>query len=95
MSSLDGGINLILQAVGLESLVRAWLGDRKTGLWAIMFVNFNPDIRTVALSLVIFHDALNRPEPGPSVIASLPLVLLFFFSMRTFIAGLTSGSVKM
>lgn len=59
----------------------------------------NPDIRTVALSLVIFHDALNRPEPGQamaaSVIASLPLVLLFFFSMRTFIAGLTSGSVKM
>lgn len=40
MYSLDGGINLILQAVGLESLVRAWLGDRKTVLWAIMFVNF-------------------------------------------------------
>ncbi len=58
----------------------------------------NPDLRTVAQALVVFHDALNRPEPGQamaaSVIASVPLVLLFLFSMRTFIAGMTMGSVK-
>ena len=61
----------------------------------------NPDLQTVAQRLVAFTDAqINvRPEPGQamaaSVIASLPLVILFIFSMRTFIAGLTSGAVKM
>lgn len=61
----------------------------------------NTDLQTVAQRLVAFTDAqINvRPEPGQamaaSVIASLPLVILFIFSMRTFIAGLTSGAVKM
>jgi len=61
----------------------------------------NPDLRTVAQTLVIFTDAIInvRPEPGQamaaSVIASIPMVLLFLFSMRTFIAGMTAGAVKM
>ena len=61
----------------------------------------DPDLQTVAQRLVAFTDAqINvRPEPGQamaaSVIASIPLVLIFIFSMRTFIAGLTSGAVKM
>ena len=61
----------------------------------------NVDLQTVAQRLVAFTDAqINvRPEPGQamaaSVLASIPLVLLFIFSMRTFIAGLTSGAVKM
>lgn len=38
--SLDGGLNIILSAVGLESITRAWLGDRTVVLYAIMFVNF-------------------------------------------------------
>jgi len=40
MYSMDGGVNLLLQAVGLESLTRAWLGDHNTVLGAIMFVGF-------------------------------------------------------
>ena len=36
---LDGGIlNQILTDVGLENLVRDWLGDGKTAMWAIIFV---------------------------------------------------------
>lgn len=38
--SMDGGVNLMLQAIGLESVARAWLGDRSTVLGAIMFVGF-------------------------------------------------------
>jgi len=38
--SIDGGVNVMLQAVGLESVTRAWLGDRHTVLGAIMFVGF-------------------------------------------------------
>jgi len=40
MYAMDGGINLMLQAVGLETWARAWLGDRNTVLYAIMFVGF-------------------------------------------------------
>jgi ABC-type glycerol-3-phosphate transport system permease component len=60
-----------------------------------------PDLRTVAQALVQFNDALlaAHPEPGhsmaASVLASIPLVLLFLFSMRMFIAGMTAGAVKM
>jgi len=60
-----------------------------------------PALRTVAQALVQFSDALMsaHPEPGhsmaASVLASIPLVLLFLFSMRTFIAGMTAGAVKM
>ncbi|MBW7881443.1 MAG: sugar ABC transporter permease [Caldilineaceae bacterium] len=38
--SLDGGINYMLRLIGLESVVRAWLGDPATALWAIIFVGF-------------------------------------------------------
>ena len=40
MYTVDGGINILLQAVGLGQFARAWLGDRNTVLWAIVFVNF-------------------------------------------------------
>jgi len=60
-----------------------------------------PNLRTVAQALVQFNDALlaAHPEPGQamaaSVLASIPLILLFLFSMRTFIAGMSAGAVKM
>lgn len=38
--SLNGGLNILLSLVGLESFTRAWLGDRQIVLYAIMFVNF-------------------------------------------------------
>jgi len=38
--SIDGGINIALHAIGLESITRAWLGDRHTVLGALMFVGF-------------------------------------------------------
>jgi len=40
MYAMDGGVNILLNAVGLETLARAWLGDRHTVLYAIMFVGF-------------------------------------------------------
>jgi len=67
------------------------------GAWSLGCYG-NPDIRTVALQPVTFIDGMNIPEPGQSmaasVIASIPLIVLFIFSMRTFIAGLTSGAIK-
>lgn len=37
---MDGGLNLMLRAVGLDSLTRWWLGDPTTALWGIIFVGF-------------------------------------------------------
>ena len=59
----------------------------------------SPNLRTVALRLITFVDGMWLPEPGQqmaaNILASLPLILLFTFSMRTFITGMTSGSVKL
>lgn len=38
--SSDGLINIILRAVGLDTITRAWLGDPDTALYAIMGVGF-------------------------------------------------------
>ncbi len=38
--SLNGGINIILRAVGLESITRVWLGDTGSALYALMFMGF-------------------------------------------------------
>ncbi|WP_062467409.1 carbohydrate ABC transporter permease [Demequina maris] len=35
----NGAVNAALEAIGLDSLTRIWLGDPTTALWAIAFVN--------------------------------------------------------
>lgn len=40
MYSADGGLNILLSAVGLGSLTRSWLGDRDVVMWALVFTNF-------------------------------------------------------
>ncbi|MCB8922176.1 MAG: carbohydrate ABC transporter permease [Ardenticatenaceae bacterium] len=84
----------IISAMGIFEVWLHW----NDYAWPSLVLS-NPEIRTVALQLVTFIDGMNVPEPGQamaaSVIASIPLILLFVFSMKTFIAGLTSGAVKM
>ncbi len=36
--SIDGGLNIMLRAIGLDSITRWWLGDPDTALWGIIFV---------------------------------------------------------
>jgi multiple sugar transport system permease protein/raffinose/stachyose/melibiose transport system permease protein len=59
----------------------------------------SPRILTVALQLVTFIDGMFLPEPGQqmaaNLITSIPLMLIFFVSMRTFIRGITSGAMKL
>ncbi|MBE0691188.1 MAG: sugar ABC transporter permease [Anaerolineae bacterium] len=40
MYSADGGLNILLSAVGLGHLTRSWLGDRNVVMWALVFTNF-------------------------------------------------------
>lgn len=40
MYSLDGGINILLGMAGLSQYTQAWLGNRDTALYALMFTGF-------------------------------------------------------
>ncbi|MCL5998810.1 MAG: carbohydrate ABC transporter permease [Chloroflexi bacterium] len=55
-------------------------------------------LRTVAVGLVYLNRIGSFPDPGPSmagsVLASIPLLLLFVLSMRTFMQGLLTGALK-
>jgi raffinose/stachyose/melibiose transport system permease protein len=37
---MDGGLNIVLRAIGLGGITRWWLGDPHTALWGIIFVSF-------------------------------------------------------
>jgi len=105
---LDGAGHLTLYArlvlplswpiIGAMAIFQVWWMWNDY-IWPSLVIS-DPAKRTVAQGLVMFTDAqINvRPEPGQamaaSVLASIPLVIMFLFSMRTFIAGITSGAVK-
>lgn len=65
-------------------------------LFAIVYVDSDAH-RTIPAGLMSFRDALST-EWGVLlaglVIAALPIVILFIFMQRYFVAGVTSGSVK-
>ncbi len=59
----------------------------------------NPELWTISLKLVSFSSQwANLQQYGPMfagyVIASIPLLILFMFTMRLFIEGLASGAIK-
>lgn len=72
------------------------LGDWNDLIWP-MVVAVRDEMRTLPVGLMGFTNA-QRTEFGPMfagyAIASLPLIVLFLFTMRQFIAGLTSGAIK-
>lgn len=65
-------------------------------LFAIVFVNADAN-RTIPAGLMSFRDALGT-EWGVLlaglVIAALPIIIVFLFLQRYFVAGITAGSVK-
>ncbi|MCL4251666.1 MAG: carbohydrate ABC transporter permease [Anaerolineae bacterium] len=83
----------IMSAIGVFLIWLFW----NDYIWPSLVLS-DPELQTVALKLVVFYLGRGIPEPGQgmaaSVISSIPLVLLFLVSMRTFIAGLTAGAIK-
>ena len=55
----------------------------------------SPAIPPAAIAC-LSRPAVRLMESGPAagVLAALPMLVLFFATMRTFIAGLTAGAVK-
>lgn len=90
------GIPLALPALSAMAIFQVWWIWNDYA-WPTLVAN-TPAARTAVSGVIFFNDGMARPEPGAgmaaAVIASLPMVLLFIFTMRTFVAGLTAGAVK-
>lgn len=82
----------ILGTVAIMNVLSTW----NEYIWPLVIIS-SDRLKTIPLGLIAFQ-TMYRTEYGPLfagyVIASLPLLVLFFFTMRTFVAGLTSGALK-
>jgi raffinose/stachyose/melibiose transport system permease protein len=58
--SSDGGLNILLEAVGLGRLTRSWLGDRDVVMWALAFNNF-PWV--AGINFLIYYAGLQDISP--------------------------------
>ncbi len=89
-------IPLALPALSAMAIFQVWWIWNDYA-WPTLIAN-SPSARTAVSAVIFFNDGLAQPEPGAgmaaAVIASVPMVLLFLFTMRTFVAGLTAGAVK-
>jgi ABC-type glycerol-3-phosphate transport system permease component len=82
-----------LATVGLLHVLNVW----NDYVWPSMVLTDNRDY-TIAVGLRTFtgqYYSNYGPMMAGYVIASLPLILLFLFTMRAFIRGLSSGALKM
>ncbi|OQA40996.1 MAG: Trehalose transport system permease protein SugB [Chloroflexi bacterium ADurb.Bin325] len=90
------GVPLALPALSAMAIFQVWWIWNDYA-WPTLVANTEA-ARTAVTGVIFFSDGLYRPEPGAgmaaAVIAALPMVLLFLFTMRTFVAGLTAGAVK-
>jgi len=78
--------------------ILALLGTWNDYIWPSVTLR-NPDLWTISLKLVSFSSQwASLQQYGPMfagyVIASIPLLILFMFTMRLFIEGLASGAIK-
>lgn len=82
----------ILGTVAVMNVMYTW----NDYIWPL--VNLSSEkLRTVAIGLMHFrseHMVYQGHMMAGNVIASLPIVLLFLFTMKLFIRGITSGGVK-
>ena len=67
-------------------------------IWPLLVLN-RDEIRPLSVGLVLLSTNSNAPEIGVqmagSVIASIPMILIFLVGMRSFINGLSSGAIKL
>jgi multiple sugar transport system permease protein/raffinose/stachyose/melibiose transport system permease protein len=84
----------ILGTLAILSLLSTW----NDYIWPSVTLR-NPELWTISLQLVSFSSQwASLQQYGPMfagyVIASIPLFLLFIFTMRLFIEGLATGAIK-
>lgn len=74
------------------------LGVWNDFVWPLLVLVKN-DVRTISQAIVLLNQTGQFPTPGRAmagnVIASIPLLLMFIFGMRSFMSGITSGALKL
>jgi len=82
----------VLSVLAILNVLQTW----NDYIWPLLVIRENA-LRTIPLGLVYLKSA-PIPDPGAEmasyVIASLPLLAMFVFTMRTFVQGLTTGAIK-
>ena len=79
-----------------SSAIYAFITAWNEYMFAQILIN-NPELKTVPLGIAElngFYKILWNDMMAASVIASLPLIILFVFLQKYFISGLTAGAVK-
>lgn len=84
----------ILFTVGLINFLNIW----NEYIWPLVTVT-NPKLFPITVGLVVFQNryagsAAWGPLFAGYTIASVPIVILFLFTMKYYIAGITSGALK-
>ncbi len=82
----------ILGTVAIMTLLSVW----NDYIWPLIVISDDLK-RTLPIGLSFFqgqHSTTYGPLMAGYMIACLPLLILFFFAMRYFVEGLTSGAVK-
>ncbi|PKA42015.1 sugar ABC transporter ATP-binding protein [Rhizobium sullae] len=83
----------VLSALGILAFVWSW-NDYEAPLVLIS----NPDVYTLPLSLTNFTDEQGQIDPGLSMAASvvsiLPILIVFIFLQRRFVAAMTHSGLK-
>lgn len=82
----------LVAVVAVLSFTAAW----DDFLWPLVVTN-SPEIQTVQLALARFASSGN-PQFGPmmagALISTIPVLIVFLFNQRSFISGLSEGSLK-
>ncbi len=83
----------ILSVVVITTLISSW----NDFIWPLIVIS-DDALRTIPIGLAFFQRQYSTnygPQMAGYVIASVPMVVLFLFTTREFIRGLTSGAIKM
>lgn len=89
------GLPLVVPALGTVAILQV-ISSWNDYLWPLV-VLFDEPLKTLALGLVAFQGR-HATDWGPLMagytLGSIPLIILFALTTRTFIQGLTSGGLK-
>jgi ABC-type glycerol-3-phosphate transport system permease component len=82
----------ILSVITILNIIGTW----NAYVWPLI-VLADEKLRTIAVALTFLRDT-KHPDPGVEmacyVIASIPMLLLFLATMRTFVRGIAAGAIK-
>lgn len=104
---LDGGghrilllkITLPLSTAIISSMaILRFNGAWNDLIWPLLVLN-RDELRPISVGLVMLSSGAGAPEIGVqmagSVIASIPMIVIFIVGMRSFIDGLSAGAIKL